>query len=36
MAGQSTSTILLAYRPPYDWRGTLAFLGARALNGVNG
>jgi AraC family transcriptional regulator of adaptative response / DNA-3-methyladenine glycosylase II len=33
-ATSSTSTILLAYRPPYDWRGVLAFLGARALEGV--
>jgi AraC family transcriptional regulator of adaptative response / DNA-3-methyladenine glycosylase II len=29
-----TSTLQLAYRPPYDWKGVLAFLGARALAGV--
>jgi AraC family transcriptional regulator of adaptative response / DNA-3-methyladenine glycosylase II len=29
-----TSTLQLAYRPPYDWRGILAFLAARALAGV--
>ncbi len=29
-----TSTLLLSYRPPYDWKGILAFLAARALNGV--
>jgi len=32
--GSETSTLLLAYRPPYDWRGMLAFLAARALAGV--
>lgn len=34
IAEHSTSTLLLAYRPPYDWVGTLAFLGARAIAGV--
>src|SRR6185503_10269342 len=29
-----TSTLLLAYRPPYDWTGMLAFLAARALTGI--
>jgi AraC family transcriptional regulator of adaptative response / DNA-3-methyladenine glycosylase II len=29
-----TSTLQLSYRPPYDWNGTLAFLAARALKGV--
>ena len=29
-----TSTLLLAYRPPYDWAGMLAFLAARALIGI--
>jgi AraC family transcriptional regulator of adaptative response / DNA-3-methyladenine glycosylase II len=29
-----TSTLQLSYRPPYDWKGILAFLAARALNGV--
>jgi AraC family transcriptional regulator of adaptative response / DNA-3-methyladenine glycosylase II len=29
-----TSTLQLAYRPPYDWQGVLAFLGARALKGI--
>src|SRR5262245_16776900 len=26
-----TSTLQLAYRPPYDWKGVLGFLAARAL-----
>ncbi len=30
----TTSTLQLSYRPPYDWKGVLAFLGARALNGI--
>src|SRR5689334_10174269 len=30
----STSTLLLAYRPPYDWAGMLTFLSARALTGI--
>jgi AraC family transcriptional regulator of adaptative response / DNA-3-methyladenine glycosylase II len=29
-----TSTLQLVYRPPYDWKGLLAFLRARALTGV--
>ncbi len=29
-----TSTLQLAYRPPYDWKGVLAFLRARALAGA--
>ena len=29
-----TSTLQLSYRPPYDWKGILAFLAARALKGV--
>jgi AraC family transcriptional regulator of adaptative response / DNA-3-methyladenine glycosylase II len=34
-AGDSgTSTLMLAYRPPYDWAGMLAFLSARALTGI--
>ncbi len=33
VAGDS-STLLLSYRPPYDWDGILAFLGARALKGA--
>ena len=32
--GGDTAALLLAYRPPYDWEGTLAFLAARALAGV--
>jgi AraC family transcriptional regulator of adaptative response / DNA-3-methyladenine glycosylase II len=29
-----TSTLQLAYRPPYDWQSVLEFLAARALPGV--
>lgn len=29
-----TSTLLLHYRPPFDWRSLLVFLSARALKGV--
>jgi AraC family transcriptional regulator of adaptative response / DNA-3-methyladenine glycosylase II len=29
-----TSTLHLSYRPPYDWKGMLAFLAARALTGI--
>jgi AraC family transcriptional regulator of adaptative response / DNA-3-methyladenine glycosylase II len=29
-----TSTLQLSYRPPYDWKGVLAFLAARALKGI--
>jgi AraC family transcriptional regulator of adaptative response / DNA-3-methyladenine glycosylase II len=32
--GASTSTLQLAYRPPYDWAGVLEFLAGRALAGV--
>ena len=34
LADRKTSTLQLAYRPPYDWTGILAFLGDRALVGV--
>ncbi len=34
LAERGTSTVLLAYRPPYDWAGMLAFLSARALAGI--
>ena len=33
IAGSQTSTLQLSYRPPYDWKGLLAFLAARALAG---
>lgn len=33
-AGTDTSTLHLAYRPPYDWPGMLAFLKARELKGI--
>ena len=33
-ADRPTSTLQLAYRPPYDWTGILAFLRARALVGI--
>jgi AraC family transcriptional regulator, regulatory protein of adaptative response / DNA-3-methyladenine glycosylase II len=29
-----TSTLQLSYRPPYDWKGVLKFLAARALKGI--
>jgi AraC family transcriptional regulator, regulatory protein of adaptative response / DNA-3-methyladenine glycosylase II len=32
--GAETSTLQLAYRPPYDWSGVLAFLKARELKGI--
>ncbi|MET0658053.1 MAG: AlkA N-terminal domain-containing protein, partial [Steroidobacteraceae bacterium] len=32
--GSGTSTLQVSYRPPYDWRGVLAFLAARQLDGV--
>jgi AraC family transcriptional regulator of adaptative response / DNA-3-methyladenine glycosylase II len=32
--GSDTCTLQLAYRPPYDWPGVLAFLQARELQGV--
>src|SRR5688572_6380219 len=34
MVDGQTSTLQLSYRPPYDWKGLLAFLAARALAGV--
>jgi AraC family transcriptional regulator of adaptative response / DNA-3-methyladenine glycosylase II len=34
IANSTTSTLQLSYRPPYDWKGVLAFLGMRALVGV--
>src|SRR5262249_47289202 len=33
-AGSETSTLQGSYRPPYDWKGVLAFLAARALKGI--
>jgi AraC family transcriptional regulator of adaptative response / DNA-3-methyladenine glycosylase II len=33
-ADGQTSTLQLTYRPPYDWKGMLGFLAARALRGV--
>ncbi|MEP7244569.1 MAG: AlkA N-terminal domain-containing protein [Gammaproteobacteria bacterium] len=32
--GAETSTLQLAYRPPYDWAGVLGFLATRELKGV--
>lgn len=34
IAGTGTTVLQLAYRPPYDWSGILAFLAARAIAGV--
>ena len=34
IAGSGTSTLQLSYRPPYDWKGILGFLAARALKGI--
>src|SRR5262249_30908276 len=34
VALDGTSSLLLSYPPPYDWQGILAFLAARALQGV--
>lgn len=34
VAGTDTSILHLAYHPPYDWHGMLAFLKARELKGV--
>jgi AraC family transcriptional regulator of adaptative response / DNA-3-methyladenine glycosylase II len=34
LADGETSTLQLAYRPPYDWKSLLDFLAARALAGV--
>ena len=33
-AEHETSTLQMPYRPPYDWKGILAFLAARTLVGV--
>jgi AraC family transcriptional regulator of adaptative response / DNA-3-methyladenine glycosylase II len=34
ITGVNTSTLQLSYRPPYDWKGVLAFLKARELKGA--
>jgi len=34
IAGSETSILQIAYRPPYDWKGVLAFLAARAFKGI--
>ncbi len=34
IADSQTSTLQLAYRPPYDWKSVLTFLAARALTGI--
>jgi AraC family transcriptional regulator of adaptative response / DNA-3-methyladenine glycosylase II len=34
IAAGETSTLQLAYRPPFDWEGLLVFLAARAIGGV--
>ncbi len=34
MEDMDTSTLLLGYRPPYDWDSMLAFLAARTVTGV--
>jgi AraC family transcriptional regulator of adaptative response / DNA-3-methyladenine glycosylase II len=34
ITGAETSVLHLSYRPPYDWSGVLAFLKARAVQGV--
>lgn len=34
VGGTGTSILQLAYRPPYDWPGVLAFLAGRALTGI--
>ncbi|HEY1173443.1 MAG TPA: DNA-3-methyladenine glycosylase 2 [Verrucomicrobiae bacterium] len=34
LTSTDTSTLLLTYRPPYDWPGMLAFLKGRELKGV--
>jgi AraC family transcriptional regulator of adaptative response / DNA-3-methyladenine glycosylase II len=33
-SNSQTSTLKLAYRPPYDWDSVLTFLAARALKGI--
>ncbi len=34
IGGSETSILQVSYRPPYDWKGVLAFLAARALKGI--
>jgi AraC family transcriptional regulator of adaptative response / DNA-3-methyladenine glycosylase II len=34
IAASETSSLQISYRPPYDWKGVLAFLAARALKGI--
>jgi AraC family transcriptional regulator of adaptative response / DNA-3-methyladenine glycosylase II len=34
IAESGTSVLQISYRPPYDWKGVLAFLRARALTGI--
>ncbi len=34
IVASQTSTLQLAYRPPYDWKSILRFLAARALTGI--
>ena len=34
IATAETSVLQLSYRPPYDWKGLLVFLSARALKGI--
>ena len=34
IAESETSVLQISYRPPYDWKGVLAFLRARALTGI--
>lgn len=33
-SAEATFMLQLTYRPPYDWAGTMRFLGTRTLNGV--
>jgi AraC family transcriptional regulator of adaptative response / DNA-3-methyladenine glycosylase II len=34
IAESETSILQISYRPPYDWKGVLAFLAARTLTGI--
>jgi AraC family transcriptional regulator, regulatory protein of adaptative response / DNA-3-methyladenine glycosylase II len=34
VAGEAAISLLLPYRPPYDWEAVIRFLGARAIPGV--
>jgi AraC family transcriptional regulator of adaptative response / DNA-3-methyladenine glycosylase II len=34
IGGSEMSILQVSYRPPYDWKGVLAFLAARALKGI--